>query len=145
MSQYPEIQALENILEQHQFGVEQIETHPNFTATEHKWLQVQLNQYKFVLLIDDEYKDFLLQNKVMSLCLVLRELETYEEADDILQWCNFKGLEVSNTEVLSYYKGLSNIYSTVEISLGAVDSQISDFDFGLNAGAAQELRRLSKK
>jgi hypothetical protein len=143
-SQHPEIQALQNILQQHQFAIEAIEAHPNFTATEHLWVKVHLNQYSFVLLIDDEYKDFQLQNRIMNLCLMLRELETYEEANDILQWCNFKGLEVSNAEVLSYYKGLSTIYAKVEESLGRIDSQISDLDFGLNAGAAQELRRLAK-
>jgi hypothetical protein len=144
MSQYPEIQALENILQQHRFAIEPIEKYPNFIATSHCWMQVQLNQHQFVLLIDDEYNDFQLQNKAMNLCLVLRELETYEEADDILQWCNFKGLGVSNAEVQSYYRGLSSIYSDVEKVLGSVDSQISDFDFGLNAGAAQELRKSSK-
>lgn len=145
MSQYPEIQALKDILQQHRFAIKTIDAHPNFTSIEHLWMQVQLDQHQFVLLIDDEYKDFQLQNEVMNLCLVLRELENYQEEEDILKWTNLKGLSVSNNEVLAYYRGLSAIYANAQKSLGIVDSKISNYDFELNAGAAQALRRSSKK
>jgi hypothetical protein len=141
MNRYPEIEALQNILKQHHFAVEETASHPNFTSIEHIWLQVQLNQIHFTLLVDDEYKDFQLQNDVMNLCLVLRELENYQEEEDILKWTNLKGLNVAKSDVLEYYRGLATIYAQVTQSLGTIDSQISDFDFGLNAGAAQALRR----
>lgn len=92
-------------------------------------------------MVDDEYKDFELNKPAMNLCLVLRELEAYQEEEDILKWCNLKGLTPGTVGVLSYYKGLATIHKVVNEILGTIDPQISDFDFGLNAGAAQALRR----
>ena len=145
MSQYSDIEALENILNQHTITIGFAEEHPNFLATENHWIDFHLDGQSFLLLVDDEYKDFAHQYAPLNLCLVLRELETYEEADDILQWCNFKGLDVANSEVLEYYKGLSQLYLRIEKLLGTIDSHISDFDFSLNAGEAQELRRRAKE
>lgn len=92
-------------------------------------------------MVDDEYNDFAINKPALNLCLLLRELEDYQEEDDILKWCNLKGLNPGDTGVLEYYRGLTSIHTDVKNILGTIDPQISDFDFGLNAGAAQALRR----
>lgn len=92
-------------------------------------------------MIDNEYKDFALNKPALNLCLFLRELEYYQEEEDILKWCNLKGLTPGMNGVLAYYRGLATIHKNVMEILGTIDSQISDFDFELNAGAAQALRR----
>jgi hypothetical protein len=38
---------------------------------------------------------------------------------------------------------LGNTYTAIEKLIGKIDSQISDLDFQLNAGAAKELRKVS--
>jgi len=92
-------------------------------------------------MVDDEYKDFALNKSAMNLCLFLRELEDYQEEEDILKWCNLKGLNPGDAGILDYYKGLASIYADAKNILGTIDPQISDYDFELNAGAAQFLRR----
>ena len=72
--------------------------------------------------------------------MILRELEEYEEEEDILRWCKVKGLHAGNTDILEYYRGLSTVYTEVQKILGTIDSYISYYDFEMNAGAAQELR-----
>jgi hypothetical protein len=138
---YPEIQALEAILEKHSFTMEFLEDGFSFCAVSHRWVRFQLNGKNLVLMVDDEYKDFDLNKPAMNLCLFLRELEDYQEEDDILKWCNLKGLKASDSGVLEYYRGLASIYTQVENILGNMNPQISDFDFGLNAGVAQALRK----
>lgn len=145
MSDYSEIQSLNQILKNHKIQISPSNVHPDFRATENIWMTFQIDQFETVLLVDDEFKDFERGIKALDLCLVLRELETYAEEEDILRWCTFKNLSVSNHEVIEYYRGLASIYQTVENILGKIDSQISDFDFELNAGAAQALRSLNSE
>lgn len=134
---------LQNLYSNHKMSFAPAKVHPNFRATENVWIEFTVDGNSTVLLVDDEFKDFKLNNPVLNLCLVLRELETYAEEEDILKWSNFKGLSVSNHLVVAYYKGLSEHYRTIESIIGLIDSQISDFDFELNAGAAQALRGMS--
>ena len=145
MSLYPEIQALQDVLNKHRIIIEPAQEHPNFTATGHQWVNFTLNGQQFVLLIDDEYSDLQYNHPTLNLCLVLRELENYIEEDDILTWTKVNGLDVSNNKVLEYYRSLSKIYAQIRSVLGSIDSHISTYDFTLNAGAAQELRRQAKK
>ena len=143
MSQpYSEIQALKVILKKHPFTVEFLGNDFPFCALSHRWVRFQLNETPFVLMIDDEYNDFALSKPAMNLCLFLRELDDYQEEEDILKWCSLKGLKAEDSDVLAYYKGLAAIYADVKHILGAIDPQISDTDFSLNAGAAQALRRI---
>lgn len=143
MSKYQEIINLQSILSKHKIIILPTTKHPNFHSTENIWVEFIVDGYAVVLLVDDEFKDFQLKNPVLNLCLILRELETYAEEEDILKWANFKGLTVSNSEVVAYYKELSEHYRKIEAILGTIDGQISDFDFQLNAGSAQELRKIS--
>jgi len=139
--EYPEIHALEDMLKKHSFSIEFLKDDFPFCALCHQWVRFRLNDNIFILMIDDEYKDFELNIPTMNLCLVLRELEDYQEEEDILKWCNLKGLKVSDVGVLEYYKGLDAVYKEVKKTLGTIDSHISNYDFEMSAGAAQALRR----
>ena len=141
MTDYPEIQALKAILKKHTFSIEFLEDDFLFCALSHRWVRVQLQKRSFILMVDDEFNDFRLNKPAMNLYLILRELEDYQEEEDILKWCVLKGLQPSDRGVLDYYKGLSAIYTNVKNILGDMDPQISSFDFQLNAGATQVLRR----
>lgn len=143
MSEYQEITELKKILSRHKILISPAISHPSFTSTENVWLDITVDGYQCTLMVDDEFKDLQKKNPVLDLCLVLRELETYKEEEDILAWAKFKGLSVSNNEVISYYKGLDEHYRNIELILGKIDSQISDFDFEMNAGAIQQLRSSS--
>lgn len=108
--------------------------------TLHPAVQLSLNNQVFKFFIDDEYNDIQYNNKLLLLCLVLRELENYQNSDDYLTWCSERFLDSSITTVREYHMSLRTTYNTIQRIIGTIDSQISDYDFQLNAGAAQELR-----
>ena len=97
----------------------------------------------FPIYIQDEYDDLTLNNPLLNLCLVLREFEIYHESSDYLNWCNTQGVNTSNETLRQYYMNLGNTYTAIEKLIGKIDSQISDLDFQLNAGAAWELRNIN--
>lgn len=140
MSIYPEIQALQGLYNRHTIQVQVMEG--VFLGNKQHYPKVlfRLNDHSFELYIDDEYGDMAIGNPLLSLCLILRELEVYQEEEDILRWCKSKGLNSNDIEVLAYYKALSKIYFQVAQLIGIVDSFITDLDFQQNAGAVQLLR-----
>ena len=107
-------------------------------------MKFEIDRQSFEFYVDDEYKDFDIDNPVLHLCLVLRELEGYELADDYLIWCKERFIDPADSQALVNYRNLGRIYSEVEKIIGTIDSHISDLDFELNAGAAQSLRAGNK-
>ena len=100
-----------------------------------------IGERNFNLFIGDEYEDYKYNNPVLNLCLVLRELEHYSEINDYFLWCDEIMVDPNNTEVLSYFRSLGSIYREVEKILGKINSYVTDFDFTLNANAAQYMRK----
>lgn len=143
MSKYPEIQKLQKLVEDYKINIRVLDKNAFSGALDHVWVEFIINKESFTLFIDDECNDFGAQNPLLDLCLVLRELETYHEEVDILEWTKNKYLNAGDSSVLEYYKSLSKTYTEIEGILGTIDSHISYHDFELNAGAAQELRRNS--
>lgn len=137
---YPEIKALQQLYEQHSIHISIEEG--SFLGAKSYYPKVicKINSCSFELYVDDEFNDLSLNNPLLHLYLILRELEYYQEEKDILKWANGKGLNPGDSDILSYYKGLSDICNQVALQLGTLDSHISDLDFQLNAGAAQMLR-----
>ncbi len=140
MSNYPEIQALQQLHTDHRIHIAVIQDQYLGDKQDHPKVRCILNDRSFELYVDDEYSDLAIGNPLLSLCLVLRELETFQEEEDLLRWSNSKSLNPGSPAVLNYYKKLSKIYAEIEQELGKIDSQISDLDFQLNAGAVQILR-----
>lgn len=136
---YPEIGQLEQLIKTHSI---QIDTPGKLPPLDDYFKSVTLNIKNnfFDLYVYDEYDDLVVDNQPLCLCLVLLELEEYQEEDDYLTWCTTKGLKASIEQLRSYYMGLSEIYRKIEAIIGFIECPISSFDFELNAGAAQALR-----
>ena len=137
---YPEIQVLKEIHQKHNVNISV--SNDEFLAGNEDYPAVvfTLDEKSFKLFADDEYKDLPVDNPLLSLCVVLRELEDYEYASDYFVWCKHHAFDVANSQVREYHMNLGSIYKDVEKILGKINSQISDYDFELNAGAARELR-----
>ena len=99
-----------------------------------------LNQ-QFYLFVDDEYDDLKKNYPLLNLCLILRELEGYKYANEYEIWYQERYLESSDKKIKSNFRHLKQTYSEIIKIVGKINSYISDFDFGMNAGAAQKLRR----
>ncbi|PQB05391.1 hypothetical protein [Aureitalea marina] len=122
---------------------------PKITAVEGQYLQkeyyplvhFELRGTTFPIYVDDEYTDLELGNRLLNLCLVLRALENYLDAEDYLVWCTQHGLDFGDSAAREYHMGLGTMVREIRKWIDPIDSFISDFDFELNAGAAQYLRR----
>ncbi len=140
MAEFPEIAKLQAVRLQHQIEIritqEQLCNRADFPK-----VLFTLDEKTFPIYVDDEYGDLKINNPDLHLCLVLRSLENYADAEDFLVWCTQLGLNSSDTEARNHHLALRTIYPEIATLLGTIDSFISDFDFELNAGAAQELRR----
>jgi hypothetical protein len=136
---YPEILALEKLIQRHQIQVTKLSQPDLVPGRAYFPVELVIRRHRFTLYLEDEYRDWHEPNQPMCLCLALRELESYAEGDDYLHWCQLKGL-TGNERLRQYHMDLRTIYAEIEHLLGEVDAQISDWDFGLNAGAAQALR-----
>lgn len=138
---YPEIQLLEAIYLKHKVSIsisdiDFLGGNKDFPA-----LVFSLGNNSFQLYVNDEYGDLQIENPLLVFCLILRELENYIHQNDYLEWCKSQLLEPANSQVRAYHMDLRNIYKDVEKIIGEINSHISSFDFELNAGAAQALRK----
>ncbi|MEL6252590.1 MAG: hypothetical protein AAFR87_11315 [Bacteroidota bacterium] len=141
MKYYPEIEALEELIRRFNIHLKRLDKPGLRQGAESLAILFSIQDKSFELYIKDEYKDWQEENQAMCLCLALRELEEYEEEADYLSWCKARGYSGNLELIRQYHMDLRGIYREVQEILGEIDAQISDWDFELNAGAAQELRR----
>lgn len=141
MFDYPEIEKLNQIYVRYKVETKTDRSRLLGGSPYYPMVLFKLNGKTFQIYVDDEYDDLRLNYPLLNLCLVLRELEGYDYADDILVWCIERGLDPADPHVLGFYRELGRIYKQVEATLGKVDPFVSDWDFEMNAGAAQALRR----
>ncbi len=137
---YQEIQALNEIYQKHKINIRIIDNKFLSGNNDYRAVELSINKKSLILFVDDEYKDLKVNNPLLILCLILRALEDYKYADDYLVWCKNNAFEAGNSQIREYYMNLGNIYREVGKIIGKIDSQISDYDFELNAGAARKLR-----
>ena len=137
---YPEIIALEALVNKFKIAFDISGDILLDDLKDYPWVEIKLGNKTFSLFVNDEYEDFRLGIPSLSLCVLLRELECYEDAKDFLEWCKNNGLNASASKVHCYYLHLENVFQDLKKMLGKIDSRISDFDFTLNAGAARALR-----
>lgn len=137
---HPEILALDALIKHHQIRFSRKMEEGLLPGAEHIAIQMQIKTHAFDLFVEDEYQDWTEDNPALCLCLILRELEGYDSATDFLNWCHIQGYSAANDRVRTYYMDLESQYSEIAHLLGGINSHISDWDFGLNAGAAFALR-----
>ena len=140
MKAYPTIDELSRLQKRFAIHVQVVEGQYLAETVDYAAVLVTISGKEFQLYLDDEYRDLEVGNPLLDLCLVLRELEDYAFHDDYLVWCTAKGLDSSNESVRAYHMGLRKTYTQVKAVIGQIKSYVSDYDFELNAGAAQALR-----
>ncbi len=137
---YPEILALDALINHHQICFSRQMEEGLLPGKEHISVRMQIGSQPFDLFVEDEYGDWSADNPALCLCLVMWELEAYASATDYLDWCNIQGYPAANDRVRRYHMDLDKLYPAISQLLGGINSHISDWEFGLNAGAAFALR-----
>jgi hypothetical protein len=141
MKNYPEITALNALISQFDISVSIVSDSFLAGRNDFPLIEMRAGNESFSFFVDDEFGDLALGNPPLSLCVALRTLESYEFAEDFLVWCTQHGLDAAGPGLLDHFKNLGEIYTKIQELLGEINSQISDFDFELNAGAVQMLRK----
>jgi len=101
----------------------------------------QLAGKTYKLFIDDEYEDLRYNYPLLNFCLVLRELDGYDAARELEVWAQERYLDAKDSQVIKFHQYLAKIYPEIAQILGKIHPHISDWDFEMNAGAAQQLRK----
>lgn len=139
--QYPEINKLQKLFDQHQIVI-------SFSATDYLDQNKEYPAVDFTLdgttlrfHVNDELNDRSFDSPLLHLCLILRTLEDYEEVNDYIDWCEMHYFEVNKPEVLNHFKNLTIVFTKVKEILLEINSQISNWDFEMGSGALSELRK----
>jgi hypothetical protein len=135
MKVYPEIEKLKHFLSKGKFSFSKLPSEDPYFFP----ITFSIDQQSWRVFIDDEYSDYDEKNPLVCLYLVLLALDTYNYAEDYLNWCNGYGLDTSDLTWLDYFKTLEATYNTVEELLGEVDPCISDYDYTLRTGVVDVL------
>lgn len=143
MKNYPEIAQLASLRKQFTISIQVT----NAILGSNSWfpkVHVNIGAQSYEMYVEDEYEDFKIDNPDLHLCLILRSLEFYNDCEDFLVWCKQLGVDVADPAAREHHLELGAIYSAIEKQLGTINSYINDYDFELNAGAAQVLREEGK-
>ena len=138
---YPEINKLNELYVKHQFTSQIDRKELLGDKMYYPKVHFSLSGQSFYLYIDDEYDDLRKNYPLLNLCLILRELEGYEFTSEFDAWCQERYLDVDNPMIVNNFNHLEHTYQQITNLLGKIDSFVSDFDFEMNARAAQKLRR----
>ncbi len=105
---------------------------------------VFVGSHQHIFQLDDEFSLIDSAAPELLLNMLLMECTWYEEEEDYLAWCTSKGLDAGNSIVLAYYRQLGERVTAVRKRLPNL-GHTSFFDWQLNAGDAQTLRKLAAK
>ena len=142
--EYPEIVGLRALSQRYRLLALPSERPPLGDEPSMPAVDLHLGQKRYELYVYDESSDLSEKNPLLNLCLVLMALADYQEEPDYLTWCRSHGLPPANETIRQWHMELRTLYPELAKQLGNnIDPFVSRFDWELNAGAAQELRRMS--
>lgn len=141
---YLEIKELYSVIDKSGLGFEVLPLNKELEKASFREILFRFDSSDLIIPVDDEYEDTDLNNPALLLQLVIYALEEYEDCEDFLVWSTAYGLSASNPVHLDWYRQLGEVVPKIREIIGFDISGISDFDWQLNAGAAQALRELEE-
>ena len=141
-SLYPVVETLYKLIEENEIQLTALPKTKSLEDISFREIDFLSPSYTCTLPVDDEYKDADLDNQALLLQLIIFAIEEYEDCDDFLVWCTAFGLNASDSLSLVLFKRTGEIVPKIRAIIGTDFHGISDYDWQLNAGAAQALREL---
>ena len=139
--EYPEIDALETALAQHDLRLTVATTEERLAAR--SWRRIAIvgaDGFELTVAADDEHGDARDDNQAMLLHLVLASCETVEEAADFEEWAIEAEMKGSEAWKRDLYDELRARATRMRDVVGHDLRALSPWDVSMNAGAAQALR-----
>ncbi|MBO6522905.1 MAG: hypothetical protein JJ971_03695 [Balneolaceae bacterium] len=141
---YPEVKELYDIIEEYEIKFLLLPVTPALKGAYFREIQLSTPSIEFTIPVDDELDDANSENPALLLQLIIYAIEEYEDCEDFLVWSTAYGLDASNPTHINWYKRLGKITPAFRKIIRADVAGISDYDWQLNAGAAQALRELDQ-
>ncbi len=95
------------------------------------------------LFISDEYRDLSRNIPALSLEVVIRACEEYLEHKNSQTWCVAESIPVRcQLPIRLHWEGYRQAAGNILVRLQPMAEQVSDLDWQLNSGRAQDLREL---
>ena len=139
---YPEVEALKAALREHRLRLVVEAAPPPEHALGYRRVRLERPRAQPLgIWVDDEDRDAVNDNQPLLLNLVLMACEAYEEAHDPNAWAMDTGLDIGSAEIRELYDELVTVVPRIRAVLGEEVRAVSAWDFALDAGAAQALRR----
>lgn len=141
---YPQIAALYSIIEDKKIKMTALPTNPKMGSIYFREIEFISQDFSVVIPLDDEYEDVEKGNQALLLQLIIYAVEEYEDCEDFLVWSTAFGLNSNDPFILDMYRDLGKTIPKIRDIIGTDINDISDYDWELNAGAAQALRELDQ-
>lgn len=141
---YPQIAALYSIIEDKKIKMTALPTNPKMDSIYFREIEFSSQDFSAIIPLDDEYEDVEKGNQALMLQLIIYAVEEYEDREDFLVWSTAFGLNSNDPFILNMYRDLGKTIPKIRDIIGTDINDISDYDWELNAGAAQALRELDQ-
>lgn len=142
-TKYPEVEQLYSVIEELGLTLRSDSASDQLKAISFCTVSIKKGSQLFLIPVDDEYEDSPLQNPALLLQLVLFSMDEYEDCENFLVWSTAYSLDKDDPFVLDLYTQTSNIVPQLRELIGHDIRGISDYDWQLDAGAAQGLREMN--
>mgnify|MGYP003132247416 FL=1 len=141
---YPQVAALYLIIEDKNIKLTALPTNSKMDSIYFREIEFINEDFSAIIPLDDEYEDVEKGNQALMLQLIIYAVEEYEDCEDFLVWSTAFGLNSNDPFVLDMYRDLGKTIPKIRDIIGTDINDISDYDWELNAGAAQALRELDQ-
>ena len=141
MKNHPPIETLKACLTKHQFTFEVIRPiRINQDGLYDEEVKMVYKDQEFIIPVDNEYEDVELNNPVVFLDMILREIECFEEHKSISEWAFINAVKPKSREAVQFYKTLKEAAPAIRSIVGQNVKSIPYFEIELNTGLAKALR-----
>lgn len=143
-STYQDVDEIYSLLEKNKIDLKVLQNSSALDSI--SFIEIEFNSPTLLCTIpvDDEYEDSKLEIPALLLQLIIHACDEFEDHDDIIGWSTAYGLDIAKPLTLDLYKRIAEIVPQIRQITGNDFQGISDYDWQLNAGAAQALRELKQ-
>lgn len=141
---HSEIDSLFNLIAKYHIELNLLPNKQHFSGISFQEIEFTSMDYSCIIPVDDEYNDAKSSSPPILLQLILFMCYEYEDCEDFLAWSKAYSLNASDPDVFDLYRTLGNIVPEILDIVGREEVGVSDFDWELDAGPAQALRKLAK-
>lgn len=141
MKKYPQIDLLHTCVKNHSFTFEVVRPKRiDSSGLYDEEIKMIYGDQEFIVPVDNEYEDVELNNPVVFLDMILREVEYFEESKNFIEWLSVSAELSKDKETINFYRSLKEITPNIRSIVGKEVKAIPYSEIELNTGMAKALR-----